>query len=78
MQLIQLSKENVTLFPSHCWPVTLLLIGVESALPMNLSRALRRDREIATDWFQHLRRAGGTSLCDLLHAALLRADFVED
>mmetsp|Transcript_11906 Transcript_11906/g.20398 ORF Transcript_11906/g.20398 Transcript_11906/m.20398 type:complete len:456 (+) Transcript_11906:73-1440(+) len=77
----------MTLFPSHCWPVTLLLIGVESALQMNLSRVLRRDREIATDywrrgrgllWFQHLRRAGGTSLCDLLHAALLVADFVEE
>ncbi|CAJ1414671.1 unnamed protein product [Effrenium voratum] len=53
--------------------------------PMNLSRALQLERDRATDawrqgqgllWFQHLRRAGGTSLCHLLHT-VHHAKFVE-
>lgn len=51
----------------------------------NLSRALREDRERAVGlwrggqgllWLQHLRRAGGTSLCHLLMAALPLSRFV--
>ena len=71
---------------SHGWPATLLLYGA-SAAPINMSAALRRDRDLATDlwhhgkgllWFQHLRRAGGTSLCSLLHRAVIHAEFVEE
>ncbi|CAJ1344450.1 unnamed protein product, partial [Effrenium voratum] len=66
------------------WPVPMLLLSAH-AVPMNLSRALQLERDRATDawrqgqgllWFQHLRRAGGTSLCHLLHT-VHHAKFVE-
>jgi len=59
--------------------------GASPPPPANLTRALRLDRERAEDlwhhgrgllWFQHLRRAGGTSLCHLLRAAVPHAQFL--
>ncbi|CAE7345544.1 unnamed protein product [Symbiodinium sp. KB8] len=57
-----------------------------AALPMaNVSEALKLDREYATQmwrqgrgflWFQHFRRAGGTSACHLLQAAVSLGRFV--
>lgn len=64
-----------------------LILGAGTAVPMNLSYALQLDRDVATEWwrrgrgmlwFQHLRRGGGTSLCNLLRHALVHGEFVEE
>lgn len=68
-----------------CW--TSLAIRTASSVSTNRSRDLRAERLRAEDlwqrgqgllWFQHFRRAGGTSLCHLLRAAVPPARFLEN